>query len=279
MTVTVLGAQTGDQIQFGTMLQIQAGVKEDAAAKTFKDSATAGSDDASAASLASILNDPAILAQLVVGLKVTKATVTVAKNVVTIKTDPPSQTPTVVSSNPARLQLSKLATPTVVVKPGGYDRAAAALVARVGQALPVTLDEINKVLTTEFGAPTDLRVSGSLSDLLSILAGRAFLLPTGTPIYDGAGNWLGGSQVGSFLKETKPSTYWIFPAHPGPMTKLDPVPSEIGPVRRTYPGAVVDSSILKGQLAKLTQGIRIPGNRKQQSRVVVVYDQDGQVVA
>lgn len=164
-------------------------------------------------------------------------------------------------------------------KPDGYDRAAKALLDRMSQAQTLTVDEVNKILTAEWGGPADLRVNGNLSDLLSILAGRAFLLQQGTVLFDPAGKWLGGANVGTFLQETRPSTYWIFPAHPGPMTKLSSEPNELGPIRRTFPGVVVDSSILKGQLSKLVQGIRIPGNPTTTGRVVVVYDQDGQVVA
>lgn len=162
-------------------------------------------------------------------------------------------------------------------KPDAYDRAAKAILSRMEQAQALTLGEINKILTAELG-PSDLTVNGSLSDFLSILAGRAFLLPQGTVLFDSAGKWQGGASVGTFLREVRPSTYWIFPAHPGPMTKLSSEPNELGPVRKTFPGAVIDSSILKGQLSKLVQGIKVPGSLDK-ARVVVVYDQDGQVVA
>lgn len=280
MTIAVTGVVTGDTVTIGALV-FTAGTKEDAPTKTWKDSATAGSDAASAASLAAILQDPTILPSLITALGVTRAAVTATTNVVSITTDPPTSPTPTVASDPTHTAISALAVPAVVPPSDGYDKAAQSIVARLAVASSMTVKDVNTVLSGFLGGASDLVASGgSLSDLLSILAGRAFQLGVSTPLFDPTSKaWLGGPHVGTFERGLKLSDYWIFPAHPGPMTSLDATPSEIGPVRRTFPGSVFDSSVLRGQLSRLTNSIAIPGARGTQGRVVVVYDQDGNVVA
>lgn len=277
-TLTVAGVKTGDTVSFGALV-LTAGTKEDAATNTFKDSATAGSDDASAASLAAVLNDATVLPILLIALGVTRAAVTAATNVVTIKTDPPVKVTPIVSSDPNHVVVGALAPPAVVPAADAYDLAAQAIEAYLRSAHAMTEADVNAAIATALPG-SDLTAGGSLADLLSILAGRAFRLDEGTQLFDPKTKaWLGGPQVGSFTRPLHSSGYWIFPAHPGPTTKLVSPPAEEGPVRRTFPGSLVDSSILKGHLSRLTHDVALPGRRKEHGRVAVVYDQDGNVVA
>ncbi len=277
-TLTVTGVKAGDTVSFGALV-LTAGTKEDAATNTFKDTATAGSDDASAASLAAVLNDATVLPILLIALGVTRAMVAANKNVVTITTDPPVKVTPITASDPAHVVVGALAPPAVIPAADAYDQAALAIEAYLQAAHAMTVADVNAAIATALPG-ADFATQGVLAELLSILAGRAFRLDEGTRLFDTTTKaWLGGPSVGTFTRPLQSSTYWIFPAHPGPTTKLTTPPSEEGPVRRTFPGSFSDSSILKGHLSRLTGGIVLPGHRKDQGRVAVVYDQDGNVVA
>jgi len=171
-----------------------------------------------------------------------------------------------------------------------------ALVARLDAGLALTLADIDTVIQATFGG-SDLDGAGSdstgtVEDVLSILAGREYVLGAGFTKGDG-GVW-DTTQRGSFTD----SVIHNDPDLDGPIGGVA-TDVERKPIVTTVHSSALSISMAVGHLATLTSGVTLfpdnsefsafkgqqfqqPGPQTAQvdgARVVTVYDDDGSVLA
>ena len=192
----------------------------------------------------------------------------------------------------------------------------AALLNRLDMGLGMTLVNVNTVLLAQAGAELTSAggslSAGTLTELLSVLAGRVYRLPVASQKYTAvvapntAHAW-SATQRGSFTAsnvvfdtlmdhgEWRPVTGWI--KHGKAVVGGDAVDNEIGGVRTTVDTAHFASSLQTGQLAHYAAGIDLFPDADVQAfvsnwtrrthrqaalnnqRVVTVYDDDGTLLA
>lgn len=211
---------------------------------------------------------------------------------------------TLASSNGTRLPVSGayLALTLGVPSESDYAAAAAAIIARVDAGLGLTLANINTALSTELGSCELTSAGGSSStgtvaELLGILAGRGFKLAAGTALYTRPSTsplWAGAA--GSFTTSglVNGTTFvdgeWVPSTSGG-----DTVALELKPIRHTYESASLAISKQLGQLSVLSAftgtlfpdsdgNVFIPSTYQKSaghqapetpSRLVTVYNDDG----
>lgn len=273
-TVTVTGVAAGDTLTISTVT-LTAGKTADPKTGTFLSSADAGSDALAAASLASVIQDPLVQGALqgAVGAAVSASA---SGNVVTLGIPAGTTAPALASSAAAHLATTVFAAPSPKVPgPFDYDLATADILQRVRGGLSMKLVDVDAILGARLGgALTTGGSAGSLTDFLSLLAGRTFELLGGTQIFSGT-TWAGGPDIGSFTHPRR--TYDAHMVHGMLVPKVlggDESPIEIGPARRTFPGSYFNSSMVNGQLARLTRAILVRGSADPE-RVAVIYTEDG----
>lgn len=173
--------------------------------------------------------------------------------------------------------------------------AADALLAEVDAGNELTEAAVTTALTAALGAAAGFGVGGTtavLTELLSILSGRGYVLPAGAIKLAGAA-WVAG-VAGSFTEDVLHfGTTWdsgeIVPATVGG----DTVAVETKPIRHTYDGTHFQVSLGVGHLATFQAGVTLfpdsdlvdhypwlmQGNnlfpQADNARVVTVYNDDG----
>lgn len=149
------------------------------------------------------------------------------------------------------------------------------IIARMDAASALTVTDVNTAINAEAGVSGCSLVSvgsaASLTDLLSILAGRGYILPHNSTIYSGAGyDMWHAAAAGSFFTTEN--------------TQL-PVKG----ITSTYHTTSFDISVLEGTLAQMTAGMVLWPNSdvgpkfpltytQTTARIVTVYDDDGSVI-
>jgi hypothetical protein len=175
------------------------------------------------------------------------------------------------------------------------ETAADTLLARVDAGEEMTDAAVNTALTTALGAAVTSGTGGSdpvLTELLSVLSGRGYVLPAGEVKLAG-GAWSAG-QAGSFTEDVLHfGTTWdsgeIVPAAVGG----DTVAVETKPIRHTYDSTHFQVSLGAGHLATFQAGVTLfPDSdlvdhypwlmqgandfpQADDARVVTVYNDDG----
>lgn len=278
-TVAVAGVAPGDTLTVGTVV-LTAATTEDEAKGWFLDSATATSDTLAAASLAKILQSATQQAALkaAIGAVLTAS----ASGAVVTMSLPSGTTPPAVTASAATLTVAAFAAPAGTLPgPFAYDQASADILARVRAFGSMTLADVNAILGARLGGELTSAggssSAGSLTEFLSLLAGRTFELGAGTQLFSG-GKWVGGSGAGSFQRPRK-----VYDAHmvQGMLVPYhlggDDSPIDIGPARRTFPGSYFNASYLNGQLSRFMRGVQLRGSLVPE-RAVVIYDETGALV-
>ena len=133
------------------------------------------------------------------------------------------------------------------------------LLARVDAGSVMTVAAINASLTAALGAAVTFTTGGStavLTELLSVLAGRGYVLPAGSVKLEG-GAWAAG-QAGAFTTNVVHfGTTWdsgeIRPAAVGG----DTVAVETKPIRHTYDSTAFQISLGAGHLASFQAGVTL----------------------
>lgn len=265
---------------------------------------TAVSDNDAAAELTAAINDAASQALL---LAAVPAGITVAA----VNTGAPSAVVTLTASVAGvagDAVTMATATPTTIVLSGAtlsrtngvwtmssLDTVSAALLARVDAGSAMTLTDVDAVLATVDAELTNTAGStstGVLTELLSVLSGRGYVLPAGSTKLEG-GVWA-PTQAGAFTESvTVYGTTWdsgeIRPSHIGG----DTVNVEVKPIRHTYDGTFFQLSLGAGHLYQFQLGVTLfPDSDLQEhypwlmqgaktltevadARVVTVYNDDG----
>jgi len=215
--------------------------------------------------LAAAINDPVTQALLLAAVPVAAGSVTAVSNgagVVTL-------TSTVAGPNGALTALActallitvsgatlTQAAPAVPWTEAALTAASAALLARVDGGLGLTLANVNTALGVVNATLTGGGSTGVLTELLSILSGRGYMLPAGSQKMTGA-PW-SAVQAGKFTETVLQfGTTWnsgeIKPAVIGG----DPVEVETKPIRHTYDSTHFQISLGQGHLFTFQNGVTL----------------------
>jgi len=176
----------------------------------------------------------------------------------------------------------------------------ASLLARVDAGQALTLADVNTVLAAVDSELTNAggsQSSGVLTELLSVMAGRGYVLPAGSQKLTG-GAWA-APQAGNFTETRREwGTTWVDGEYvPSSLANAlaggDPVQVETKPVRHTYDGTHFQISLGSGHLASFQAGVTLfpdsdlvghypwlmQGTNQfpqvDNARVVTVYNDDG----
>jgi hypothetical protein len=264
-----------------------------AASQQFNDTASATSDILSAASLVTAINDGAsqtLISGANGGVVVAAAnggtdTVTLTASVagptgdLTLSTN---SAPTMVLSGAAMARTASVWDPT------SLGVATAALIARVDAGLPLTLADIDTILSAAGAELTDAGGSnstGTVAELLSVLSGRGYSISANAVAYTAPGVW-NPAEVGGF---TEGLLTFDTEFNDDPNGTI--VQHEVKPIKDTFDGGSLQESVLSGVLARMTQGVTlftdndllppIAGQQAQidNARLVTVYNDDGSLLA
>jgi len=177
---------------------------------------------------------------------------------------------------------------------------AAALLAEVDAGNALTAANVDAALTVALGAAVGFGVGGStpvLTELLSVLAGRGYVLPAGSIKLVGApwdpvqrGNF---TEIQRQFGTTWDAGEWVPSSLANRQAGGDPVPVETKPTRHTYNSTHFQVSLGEGHLATFQAGVTLwpdsdlvghypwlmQGNNQHpqvnNARVVTVYNDDG----
>lgn len=307
-TVTLVGAVAGDTVTIaGVVFTCQDGAPN-AALQQFRSTAGAGSNNAAAITLAATINDAASQALITAALgngNVIAATRT--DNVITLTGDAMGSQKvnlmTLASSSGVRLAVSSafLALSTGVPTAAQYADAAADILARVDAGSTCTLANINTILTTSLGGPTELtdaggsRSTGSLTDVLEILAGRGYEVAAGDTIFATATTapvWQANNLAGDFVSEVPVYGTSFANGEWNVMGSGTTENREVRGSRRIVDSTAFRASLLGGQLSVMQDGARLFPNSNPSfiswthqrtlvqpfdgnQRLVTVYEDDG----
>lgn len=247
----------------------------------FNSVAGAGSPTASAASLVAAINAAVsqALLEISIGGAASGQTVTAANvgPIVTITADvrPGTnylQTTLAESSAGVRVTLggATLTRPATLWTTANVAAAANAILARVDAGQSLTLANINATLagvvaSTALSSAGGSRSTGTVLDILSILAGRSYVLPSGSALVNvgllplvvaktaALGSFLDSVQVfDSRMLQGEIRPLLPFTKHPNQAASGgDTATPEHGPVRYSVDGDSLQASVLNGQLSRM----------------------------
>lgn len=263
-----------------------------AAAQEYQDTAGAGSDIASAATLTATINDAAsqtLISTATGGVVVTAAdggtdTVTLTASVAGPTGD------LALATNSALTMV--LSGPTMTRANSQWDAgtvatATAALIARVDAGLPLTLADVNTILSAVDAELTGVSTNsvGVLEDLLSVMAGRGYTVGATAQLYSPAGVF-NPVLVGGFAVDVLTFDPEFNDSPSGTL-----VPTEVKPIRHTYDTGALQESAALGHILRFANGDvtlfpdsdmlpPIPGQQAPivGARVITVYNDDGTVL-
>jgi hypothetical protein len=159
---------------------------------------------------------------------------------------------------------------------------------------------VNAALLAALGAPVGFTIGAEtavLTELLSVLAGRGYVLPAGSIKLAGAA-WV-PAQAGSFTEThrvygtTMDAGEWVPSTYANMLAGGDPIQYETKPIRHTYDSTHFQVSLGEGHLATFQAGVTLwpdsdlvghypwlmQGNNQHpqvnNARVVTVYNDDG----
>lgn len=268
----------------GVLFTAVDGGAADPALQQFDSLAGSGSDINTAASLVATINNAASQALFGPGPTVTAANG--GTDTVTVTAD--------VAGATGDLALATNSALTVILSGATMTRASgtawtqttlgvatAALIARVDAGQSLTLTDVNTILGAVGATLTG--ATGTLVDLLSILAGRGYLIRAGAAVLSGGAfnpTRVGGFTEGKLVWDTAVNT----------STTGTTVQYEVKPIKATYDGGAFQMSLLLGALNRFATGVTlwpdsdqlppIAGQTVQvdNARLITVYDDDGSLL-
>lgn len=300
----------GDTITLGGVVFTATDGLYDPALQEFYSDAGAGSDETVMAnSLIDAVNDPATQALLLAaGSTVTaSAGASLGAGQVTLTADTAGVTGALTlteSTAGARIDISDdhLARTFEAFTADYAYNIAVRIIARMDAASALTATDVNTAINAEAGVSgcsiASVGTLGSLTEMLSILAGRGYRLPDLSTIYTGAGYdmWhtaaAGSFFISHLVNDTNMVAGELTPTNIGGDAALMPVKG----ITDTYHSSTLDISLLEGDLSKMGAGITLwpdsdpipqfPWKFQPQAgtyntttaRVVTVYDDDGTVL-
>lgn len=293
-TVTIASATAGDTVTIGGVTFTAVAGGATASNQEFDDVANSGSNAATATSLEAAINDATSQGLIEAGNGGVSATANAASDVVTLTATVTGSTGelTLASSNGTRLAVSG-ATLTRTASDAWTQpqlvTASEAIITRLDAGQSLTLSDVNTILSAVGGDLTGSGGSGStgtLDELLSILAGREYTVEAGAALNTTGPIAWNSAQVGSFTRDVL-----VFDTAVNNSASGTTVAYERKGIKSTVDGGAFQESLAQGTLSVFAGGVTIftdndllppiAGQTAQidNARLVTVYADDGSVLA